>query len=52
MGGLLSLSCPGWDILPGVSGECCPPLEVDAGDGWCPLGGSDTGWARKRQFSG
>ena len=50
MAGLLSSSRPGWDILPGVSGECCPPVEVDAGDGCCPLGGSDTDWERKTIF--
>ena len=23
----MALSCPGWDILPGVSGECCPSVS-------------------------
>ena len=50
--GLPSLSSPGWDTIPGVIGGCCPPVVVDAGDGCCPLGGSDIDWARKRQFSG
>ena len=52
MVGLLSLGCLGWDILPGMCGGCCPPVDVEAGDGYCPLGGSNIDWAQKRQFSG
>ena len=52
MVGLLSLGCPGWDTLPSVGGGCCPPVDVETGDGYCPFGCSNIDWARKRQFSG
>ena len=45
MVGLLSLGCPGWDTSSSVGGGCCPPVDVEAGNGCCPLGGSNIDWA-------
>ena len=35
---------PAW-VVDAVSGGSCPPVDVEVGDGCCPLGGSNIDWA-------